>query len=161
MRKTREEIVLSGQFIDDATGEVLNMSATHQIDREYYSIKRFNMKMWRQGYNWAMGKVCKSSLDIQIFSYIVDNIKQDNMIYLSRKEVSELFNVSTVKVSQLLKRMTDINFVDRIERGVYRVNPFVLYPSNRPNKEIEFIQNGWKHKFGVPSVEKINRNGKL
>jgi DNA-binding MarR family transcriptional regulator len=161
MRETTESLSLYGSFINGVTGEVSEITATHQMSHKNYSIKRFNMRMWIEAYSWLMEKGCNSSKDISIFNHIISELDKENEFRGNQKMIAEELDTSTRNITKMINKLISLGFFIRKERGVYLANPFVLVSKKvKSNAEIEELQKSWKSLYGIPTYEKMN-NGSL
>jgi hypothetical protein len=161
MRESRESVALSGFFTDLQTGEVSDFHATKEILHKHYSIKRLNMKIWDVGLDWVGNKVIKSNLDYRIFTAIKQSLNRHNEF---RKNVTELaLEIGTTgsNMRKMLKKLCDINFLYRVERGVYLANPFVIKAKGMTNIECEELQTNWKTNVGEPTEVKLHTHNVL
>jgi len=155
-----EKTILEGYFIDEA-GQVNEVSYTNELISHKYSIKRLNMKIWKEGYDWCMIKICKSSKDIELFTFITSILDEKNYISLKQSDIAKEIGVSKIKVNQFFKRMIDINLIKK-ENNNFFFNPFILIGFKiKKNEDKERIQQVWRNKYSEPTNSKINEKGIL
>ncbi len=161
MRETREEAIISGEFINNVTGEVSSIDFVHQLNHRNYSIKRLNMKVWDVGLDWVCSKVINSNLDQRMFVAIKQSLDKDNEFRKNVTNLSKEINTSGSNMRRMIKKLVDINFLTRKERGVYIANPFVVRNKGMTNIKCESLQKQWKDMIGEPTIEGINLNHSL
>jgi len=152
LRETREEALISGSFIDNMTGEVSNISMSHQMNHRNYSIKRLNMKIWFEAYEHITGSVCNSGLDIKMLSAIKQSMNSHNEFRGNVTEISKTINTTPANMRKMIKKLVDIKFMYRLERGVYLINPFIIKAKGMTNERCESLQDIWRNEIGEPHL---------
>jgi len=163
MKVTKRQNLIDITFINESTGECSKMKATQKITEKNYNIKRFNMKIWFEAYNFVMESVCNSKKDIEIFNTIINELDLYNQFSSPHKEVTDLLNINKQRFSAFLKRLRDIGFIAKSGKvGVYKINPFVLVSKKiKKNEEIERLQYEWKKRYCEPTLQMMKENGSL
>lgn len=125
MEYTTKSSILTQQVLNQATGELET-----QILREEKTIKRvrggFNM-IYHKSYEQIMEAVIRSNKDLKLFNWIT------NQFTYARVEVPVVYSECTIDVSQpvfskLVKQLVELNYLLRVGRGIYRLNPFIYVP---------------------------------
>ena len=84
----------------------------------------------------------KSALDIKIFLYIRDKFTYQRIENsLSARQIAKEFDTSPSKVTTLIRKLIELKFLKRVDRGIYRMNPFMFIPYKA---NAELLQKEWK-----------------
>jgi len=129
-------------LVDPETGEHLDVD-THMNFHKHYTPKILNTKVSDMRLRDVQIEVCVSSSATKLFWIIVDNLDRTNS--LSRiADVARDNEVTQKSLGSTIKKLVDVGFLKRTNRGVYFANPFVLV-SRKVNsgKEIIQLQNSW------------------
>jgi len=141
--------IITHDILNEETGEI------ETKDFKEVKISKGIKGGWRmvyKSYDEVQIEVLRSSLDIKIFVYIRDKFTYKNTeIYLSPTTIAEELNTTHQKVSTLIKKLIKNNFLFRIERGIYRLNPFMFLPYKADAKA---LQKEWRE------LEKKHQNNK-
>ena len=119
------------------------------------------MRVWQEGLDWAMEKVCKSALDIKIFNAIKQSMDRYGEYRGNQSEMAETLGTSRMSISRVIGRMKDINLLKQKGKGIYEFNPFILAPKGSSNEEIEKRQFEWSEGGSIPTLDSIQSFGKF
>lgn len=85
-------------------------------------------KMYKNGYDMVMLNL-NSKLEMRLFISIRDSFTKNRVeVNISQVKLVEKFNTTKSTVSRFIKKLVDIGFLMKIERGIYRMNPFIYVP---------------------------------
>ena len=80
-------------------------------------------------YDEILLKVIKGEKDLRVFLEIKNRFTKTKIeIPLNARKISEKLEVSTPKVSSVISKMVEADMLMRVERGIYRLNPFAYIP---------------------------------
>jgi predicted transcriptional regulator of viral defense system len=87
-------------------------------------------------------EVINSKKDLEMLVAIRDMFTYAKIeVVLSPTEVAKRFNVSKQKVVTLIAKMTKVELLLRVSKGVYRLNPYMFLPFKSDG---ELLQQEWK-----------------
>ncbi len=155
MRETREEAIVSGSFTNDVTGEMTSMYMSHKLNHRNYSIKRLNMKIWFEAYEYVTSAVCNSSLDIKMLSAVKMSIDSHNEFRGNVTHMAKLLGTTPANMRKLVKKLVDVSFFHRLDRGIYLANPFIIKAKGLTNAECEKLQDKWRDEIGEPTFDTL------
>jgi len=139
MEFTTVSRILTQPTLNKITGEI--------EDVEYKEIKekkqiRGGFRMVYKDYDTVLLSIVKSGKDLELLLFIRDLFTYNKIeIYIQSTEISKSFKVAKSKVSMIIKAMVDNKLLMRVDRGVYRLNPFMYLPYR---SEAEVLQREWK-----------------
>ncbi len=79
--------------------------------------------------------------------WILDNMDSQNQFIGTHRKIAEKVGMSTKTVTETLKILIDADFLQKIQNGVYRINPNILWKGgkhDRMNVLIEYKNNSDK-----------------
>jgi predicted transcriptional regulator len=166
MRETKNETLIDLQVINPITGEITNFKGKNVSTVKNYSIKRLNMRIWLEAYEWVGSIVVKSNLDYQILSYIKSLGDENNVFVINKTKLAKTFGISSRKLFDVIERIRQTGFItnEGFDRGMYMLNPFVIISksaANKGNKNIERLQDEWEELHGVPDFDTTMRTKTL
>lgn len=98
-------------------------------------------KMYKNGYDMVMLNL-NSKLEMKLFISIRDSFTRNRVeVNLSQKKLVEEFNTTKSTVSRFIKKLVEIGFLMKIDRGIYRMNPFIYLPYQ---EDAFVLQEEWK-----------------
>jgi len=120
--KTRKKAKIIGreQYINQRTGELEEFTVMSVEDKDF----NFH-KIW-------LGQILYS-LDIignqktKLAFWLLEHMTNDNLIPMTLRQMSKESGVSLETVSQTVKALLDSNFLLRMNIGVYRINPDMVF----------------------------------
>ena len=113
------------------------------FSNKYSIIKNLNFKGSIMDLANYQSELCKSSKDIKLFWDILYTVNRYNELRINISEFAKLKGYSRQRITKFLSDAVKINFMKRIERGVYEVNPFTFKSKGATNKIIEEKQQNW------------------
>ena len=110
------------------TGEL--ESQVFYEEKKLIEIKGGYVKMYYKNYDAIMIDIVKSSLDARLFIYIRNHFTYDKKeVLLSSTKIAKRLKTSKQKVTGIIKQLVADDFIYRVDRGIYRLNPFVYIPT--------------------------------
>ena len=93
----------------------------------------------------VMEKVCKSSKDIMMMNHLTEMVDNKNVIRIENiSSLAKDMELSRAKLTSFLKLLVDNNFTNKLDRGVYMVNPYIFIGRRvRSNELRESAQRQW------------------
>ncbi len=111
-------------------------------EKKLIEIKGGYVKMYYKNYDAIMIDIVKSSLDARLFIYIRNHFTYDKKeVLLSSTKIAKRLKTSKQKVTGIIKQLVADDFIYRVDRGIYRLNPFVYIPYRADG---EVLQDEWK-----------------
>ena len=130
---TKQDII-THQVLNDNTGE---LEVKTFIEQKIAKNIRggFNM-IYHKSYEEVTETAVKSNNDIKLFNWIT------NQFTHARVEVPLVFTTCPIKVSQpsfsrMIKLLVELNYILRVSRGLYRLNPYVYVPFKANGSELQ------------------------
>lgn len=134
----------------------IHLSETYS-SYEFYSkefANRGGMKMVQTNKLREAGlKIVKSSLDYNIFSFIIANTDRQGVLKVSTSkgnlgvsELAEIFGTTRKKISEVLKRCIDADLIRKDGRKLV-LNPYIVCPHGVGNDALYILQVFWDSKF--------------
>ncbi len=143
MKISQEHDRINYSLVDNDTGEVSNLTATKVITNHYYSIKGLRTKISMKSFAEAQSLICKSSIDIQLFWYLMQRTER-NLLIVNQKDISDVFEVRPEKISRFIKKMIEVDFLKKKQQGIYMVNPIFFKSPKTTNDMVEQLQKDWE-----------------
>jgi len=130
----RDIIIVKKDLVNAYTGEV-----------EEYEFRGFKSSKIKGGFIMTyksffeiLPNVITSSLDLKIALEIVDNFTYMQVeVALKASKIAKKFDTSTNKVTLLIKKMVEQKLLCRVDRGIYRLNPFMYLPYRADGQELQ------------------------
>ena len=118
--------VITENLINLTTGEISTKDFKEIIPR---SKLKGGFRMCYKLFDKALIEVVKGEKDLRVFLHIKNMFtKQKVEIPLNARKISEQLEVSTPKVTSVIGKMVKADMLMRVERGLYRLNPFAYIP---------------------------------
>jgi len=129
--------IISQKVLDEETGE-LKTTDFKEIPSRTKNIKR-GFRMVYPKYDEIMAKTLFSNKDIQVFSWIT------NKFTYQKVEIALPYSQCPVDISKssyfaLLRRLLKEEYLMKIDKGIYRLNPFIYLPYRA---DAEDLQREW------------------
>ena len=100
-------------------------------------------RMTYASYDIAVMNIIKSKKDFEILLYIRNLFTHNNSEkFISATEISKEFKVSKQKVTEIINSAVFESLLLRVNRGVYRLNPFMFVPFRA---DASILQEEWKN----------------
>jgi len=118
--------VITENLINPITGEISTKDFKEIKPR---SKLKGGFKMCYKLFDKALIEVVKGEKDLRVFLHIKNMFTKHKIeIALNARKISEQLEVSTPKVSSVISKMVKADMLMRVERGLYRLNPFAYIP---------------------------------
>ena len=118
--------VITENIINPETGEISKKDFREIVTK---SKLKGGFTMSYKLYDEILLKVIKGEKDLRIFLEIKNRFTKTKIeIPLNARKISEKLEVSTPKVSSVISKMVEADMLMRVERGIYRLNPFAYIP---------------------------------
>lgn len=119
---TTKKVKVVGQqeYINATTGEIESFNVTNIEDRDF----NFH-KVWMRSLISTLEIV--GNQKTHLCMWIVDNINRDNQLIGTMRDISARSGVSLETVRVTLKILLDVDFLRKVQSGVYIVNPDIIY----------------------------------
>lgn len=146
MKEVINRTLLELDVANPITGEVFKVSGTNEESSKYYSIKRITSRINAMDLFSIMEKTCKSSKDISVLNILLETADDQNKIRIDNiSKLSEELSISRVKLTKFLKILVDNRLLNKLDTGIYLVNPLVFVGRRvRSNKLREEAQSQWE-----------------
>ena len=135
MSRIISDKIITQKVLNDDTGELES--------KEYKEIKTLTgvkggFSIMYKTYDQAVIDSIRSKTDLEVIIYIRNlfTYKQTNN-NISKVKVSNQFNITEQKITRLIKRMVDSSLLMRVERGIYRLNPYMYLPYHADGKALQ------------------------
>ena len=100
-------------------------------------------RMTYASYDIAVMNIIKSKKDFEILLYIRNLFTYNNSEkFISATDISKEFKVSKQKVTEIINSAVSESLLMRVNRGVYRLNPFMFVPFRA---DAAILQEEWKN----------------
>ena len=63
--------------------------------------------------------------------WLIENLNKENQLTMTYRQISEKTNISLETVRKTMAILLEVNFLKRINQGVYQVNPDILFKGNK------------------------------
>ena len=127
MKEFSRTTVVEVDVIDPTTGEKFTAKGSNIETSKYYSVKNITSRINAMTLFSMMEKVCKSSKDISITNMLTEMVTQENEIRVDNiSKLAKEFRIARSKLNAILKSYQDNDFLLKLDRGVYMVNPYVF-----------------------------------
>ena len=125
-KTTRKKVKIVGRenYINQNTGEIKEMQIINIEERD----ANFH-KIW-------LGHIL-SSIDLignaktKLAFWILDNMDNQNQLIGTHRKLAQKTGMSTKTVTETLKILIDADFLQKIQNGVYRINPNILWKGGK------------------------------
>ena len=96
--------------------------------------------MHYKSYEQITESVITSNKDLKLFHWITNQFTK-NRIESAITHTACTVDVSQPKFSKFVKQLVELNYLCRVSRGIYRLNPFVYVPyqSNAETLQAEWL----------------------
>ena len=137
MEVITKSIIITQKVLNESTGELETKS--FKEEKSSKTIRGgFNL-MYHKSYEEITETVITSKKDMQLFNWIT------NRFTYARIESTVLYsecpiNVAQSKFATFVKKLVTVEYLKRVSRGIYRLNPYVYVPF-RANGEL--LQKEW------------------
>lgn len=118
-------------LIDVETGEQIFVD---QITKRVYGSKNF-WKVYLMDFLMVLGII--DSKQVDIFIYIVENTNPSTNLFIGTyRKIAEDIGASSATIAKIMKKLQANNFINKVQNGVYLVNPNILMKGNDQKRQI-------------------------
>lgn len=118
-------------LIDQDTGELVTVD---QITKRIYGTKNF-WKCYLMDFLAVLGIIDSKQLDI--FVYICENTSESNNLFIGTyKKIAADVGASSRTIATIMKKLQEVNFIKKVQSGVWFVNPDILMKGNDHKRQI-------------------------
>ena len=112
------------QFINAATGEIVEMNVTDIEERD------FNFtKIWMRNFIASLELVGNQKTVVAF--WVIDHLNRENQLLATLREMATQIGCSYQTVAVTMKILQDADFLRRLHSGVYMVNPDIVFRGSR------------------------------
>ena len=143
--------IMTHQILNQDTGELEHKEYSEKKDKS--KLKGGFILMYPKTYEEVQEAVLKSNTDIKVFHWIT------NRFTYKISETSLLHKDCPTQISQpmyskLIAKLIDEEYLKRISKGIYRLNPYIYLPYHADG---EALQEEWKSLCGLSLAENYKR----
>ena len=136
--------------VNEQTGEVSKHTFKKTISQS--NLKGGYVRMYMNNHENSLSHIVKSHLDLSIYFYIQGLTTRNRVEFtLPTKSIAKKLKTSQPKISTIIKKMVDIETLVRVDRGIYRFNPYIYIPIHADG---ERLQKEWDE---LIQIEKENK----
>ena len=118
-------------LIDQDTGELVTVD---QITKRIYGTKNF-WKCYLMDFLTVLGII--DSKQLYIFVYICENTSESNNLFIGTyKKIAADVGASSRTIATIMKKLQEVNFIKKVQSGVWFVNPDILMKGNDHKRQI-------------------------
>lgn len=144
MEYVKSECIVTHQILEES-GEI-----TTKDFKEIKTGKQIKggFRMTYASYDIAVMNIIKSKKDFEIVLFIRNLFTYNNSEkYISSTDIAKTFEVSKQKVTQLITASVEEKLLLRVNKGTYRLNPFMFVPFRA---DAALLQKEWKDLINKP-----------
>lgn len=128
-KTTRKKVKIIGTetYIRQSDGTIEDMQVISIEERDF----NFH-KIWLEH--------ILSSIDIignqktKLAFWIMNNLDKENRLIMTQRTIAEKTGMSTKTVTETLKALISSNFLQKVQSGVYRVNPDIVFKGGKNDR---------------------------
>ena len=118
------KVIGNQQYINFNTGEIEDFQVTSVEERD------FNFtKVWMKSFISTLDLVGNQKTKLAF--WLIENLNKENQLTMTYRQISEKTNISLETVRKTMEILLEVNFLKRINQGVYQVNPDILFKGNK------------------------------
>ena len=126
--------------LNEESGELESQLFIRDIKRKN-SGKQGWTKMYKNGYDMVMLNL-NSKLEMRLFIAIRDSFTKNRIeVHISQVKLAKEFDTTKSTVNRFVKKLVDIKFLMKVDRGIYRMNPFIYVPYH---VDAPLLQQEWE-----------------
>ena len=131
--------IITHKVLNDNTGELESKDFMEIQKRKL--VKGGFILMYYKSYEQITESVITSNKDLKLFHWITNQFTK-NRIESTITYTACTVDVSQPKFSKFVKQLVELDYLRRVSRGIYRLNPFVYVPyqSNAETLQTEWIK---------------------
>ena len=136
-RTTSKKVKVIGkeQYINAATGQLEDFQVVSITDRDF----NFH-KIWLTHIINSLDLI--GNQKTRLAFWILDNLNKENQLTMTYRQISKKTGISYQTVNATMSALISCDFLQRINQGVYRVNPDVIWKgSNSARMNVVYQYN--------------------
>lgn len=138
MEYITKQVIIAHQVLNETTGELESKDFV-EVSKAKKIKGGFNM-IYHKNYEQITEEAIKSNKDLKLFNWIT------NRFTYNKVEVPLVFTECPIDVSQpqfsrMIKQLNELDYIMRVSRGIYRLNPFIYVPFRASAEE---LQSEWE-----------------
>lgn len=128
-QKTTKKLKVIGhqQYVNSNTGEVENFNVIKMESRDF----NFD-KIWIAHILDSLEAIGNSKIKVMLELLKLKN--SDNLVIITQRKLAVSANVSINTITDTIRLLIDSNFIQKVQSGVYRINPDHLFKGNQKNR---------------------------
>lgn len=131
----QSKVIGQKNYVDPENGEVITADIIH---KEAYGDNNF-YKMWLADLLGLIEPLARGKL--KIFFYLIDHLRKENLIIVgSTSDISKATKSSLKTVYDTLDYLHNKDIIRTIQRGLYQLNPDLLFKGGTNYRRAIFIQ---------------------
>ena len=129
MSKTRKKVKVIGteQYIKQETGEIKEMQVVTIEERD----ANFH-KLWLEHIIHSMDII--GNQKTRLAFWLIDQRNKENQITMTLRQMAEKSGISLGTVRDTVKALLESNFLQKVNIGVYRINPDVIFKGGKNDR---------------------------
>jgi len=121
------KVVSHQQYINKNTGEVEDFNVIKMESRDF----NFD-KIWIAHILDSLEAIGNQKIKVMLHLLKIKN--RDNLVVITQRKLSEETNVSINVITDTIKLLVNSDFIQKVQNGVYRINPDHLFKGNQKNR---------------------------
>ena len=132
-KTTRKKVKSIGKetYIKQDTGEITDMQVINIEERDF----NFH-KIWLEHILTSIDII--GNQKTRLAFWIMNNLDKENRLIMTQRMIAEKTKMSTKTVTETLKALISSNFLQKVQSGVYRVNPNIVFKGGK-NQRIDVL----------------------
>lgn len=132
-KTTRKKVKIIGKetYIKQDTGEITDMRVINIEERDF----NFH-KIWLEHILTSIDII--GNQKTRLAFWIMNNLDKENRLIMTQRMIAEKTKMSTKTVTETLKALISSNFLQKVQSGVYRVNPNIVFKGGK-NQRIDVL----------------------
>ena len=132
-KTTRKKVKIIGKetYIKQDTGEITDMQVINIEERDF----NFH-KIWLEHILTSIDII--GNQKTRLAFWIMNNLDKENRLIMTQRMIAEKTKTSTKTVTETLKALISSNFLQKVQSGVYRVNPNIVFKGGK-NQRIDVL----------------------
>jgi len=135
--------IITKTILNEETGELYK-----QDFKEIKETKKIKggFRMVYKEYDEICEEVVNSNKELRLFHWIKSQFTYQRVeTYITySKAVEDGVDISKRQFSQMIKKLVELEFLKRVTRGIYRMNPFMYLPYRADTEELQAEWNKMK-----------------
>jgi predicted transcriptional regulator len=129
--------IITKQVLNENTGEL--ESKVFREEKETKRLRGGFTMIYHKSYEEITEQAIKSNKDIKLFNWITGRFTYQRIEVPLQHSTCEL-DISQPQFSRMIKKLIELNYIKRVSRGIYRLNPFIYLPFKSDG---QLLQQEW------------------